>query len=176
MHNLPGVWKAELLSPVSSLRSCLILVPVLYSHGFICSVFVFSSPFTHSIFCSSQKESYCFLGERSEASEGRKIPAEWDLLHGAWAPYPVGFESESWSNLSLRQRGGNDELPWSLSVIAKSLVSSGICTREDSLLSSAQGWRTEVETDPGRTFAGAQVRSWCGVEAEVLKQRGERLW
>lgn len=74
MHNFPGPWKEDILPPVSSLRSCLILVPVLYSHDFIYSVFVFSSPFTHSTFYSSQKAGYCFLGKKVKHQREGKSP------------------------------------------------------------------------------------------------------
>lgn len=69
-------------------------------------------------------------GKKNEASEGRKIPAEWDLLHSAWALHWISFESES--HLSLRQRGGNDRLHLNSSCLGvclwcKSLVSPGTC-------------------------------------------------
>lgn len=69
-------------------------------------------------------------GKKNEASEGRKIPAEWDLLHSAWALHWISFESKS--NLSLRQRGGNDRLHLDSSCLGvclscKSLVSPGTC-------------------------------------------------
>lgn len=63
-------------------------------------------------------------------------------------------------------------LPWSLSVVGKSLVSPGICDR---ILSSVQRSRTGNGTGSGRTLPDALVRSWSRGEVEVLQQRRKSL-
>lgn len=63
-------------------------------------------------------------------------------------------------------------LPWSLSLVGKSLVSPGICDR---ILSSVQRSRTGNGTGSGRTLPDALVRSWSRGEVEVLQQRRKSL-
>lgn len=128
----PGAWKEELSSPVSSLRSCLISVPVLYSHGFIYYVFGGFIPLHSPTPLSTvlRKQLMAFWGKKAKHQREGK-----SLQNGICC---IVHELCIGSALRVRARAiyrsGNVEemtdyviflLPWSLSVMAS--VPPDIC-------------------------------------------------